>query len=748
MNKNSLIRKILLVIIVASLMITPINSVSAWTKYNYELIEIDPCVDEIYPLAEGMYRFKSIDGLYGYMDEQYKIVIEPHYTHAKDFAQSAAIVSLEDKYGLIDKSGQILIPCEYYSISDFNDKGVARVETTSFVGGFVNTKGEFLTELNFPHLSDFYNGVAYYLLDNNFNNKVFLDENLNEIIFKNEYEYITWEPDGEAFIVELNQKYGIVSKDDTEIVPCIYDYIGSCINGFYEVQQNGKWGMININGKVIVPCIYNDMYFLGNDFYRVKENGKYGIIDINGKIIAPCIYDTIYPFYDNLLTIAVLNGAAKIINRSGEILYEDYQIGKYNHDTAQVLENGQPIKVVDLKTGEESAYSDIVVLGDYNNGVALAMHYNSPYYGLVDEAGNIIRDFDIPTCSLSFYRGHAWEDYYTYPYTISEGMIAVLIDEKWGYMDLSGNMVIQPQFDKLYRPSDSSFLTGHHISILEVGAGNFIHGFAKVTLNGQRFSIDKQGNLYDNLDIVCGADFYDYPSEPVDNSKMLPLRVNPPFPIYKYNYNEFNDHYLFLQDDYAALANGSYEILLESDGTALKDHYGNIIVENCIMEPYQNDETKQHLAVSFNADKTLLIKTVDKKYVLKVTEYVADNQLILTIGSYDASVNGQTVSIDAAPKIVNDRTMLPARFVAENLGASVAWDATAPGTVTITKDSTEIIIKIGEPFATVNGEQIPLDAPAFIEHDRTYTPIRFLSEKLGGHAEWIAETQQAIITYK
>ncbi len=714
MNKNSLIRKILLVIIVASLMITPINSVSAWTKYNYELIEIDPCVDEIYPLAEGMYRFKSIDGLYGYMDEQYKIVIEPRYTHAKDFAQSAAIVSLEDKYGLIDKSGQILIPCEYYSISDFNDKGVARVETTSFVGGFVNTKGEFLTELNLPYLENFNNGVAAYDPYGTGINKVFLDENFNEIILNNQYENIRWDPNSGTFIVKLNQKYGIVSKDDTEIVPCIYDYISVCTDGLYDVQQNGKWGMIDLNGNVTIPCIY----------------------------------DTTGSFEDKSLIIAVENGTRKIVNRSGEILYEDNQIGRYNGNTVQVLENGQPVKIVDLRTGEESAYSDIIVLGDYNDGVALAMNYKFRYYGLVDEAGNVIRNFDIPTYSLSFYRGHAWEDYYTYPYTISDGMIAVLIDEKWGYMDLSGNMVIQPQFDKLYQPSDDSFLTGHDMNILEVGAGNFVHGFAKVTLNGQRFSIDKQGNFYDNLDIVCGADFYDYPSEPVDNSKMLPLRVNPPFPIYKYNYNEFNDHYLFLQDDYAALANGSYEILLESDGTALKDHYGNIIVENCIMEPYQNDETKQHLAVSFNADKTLLIKTVDKKYVLKVTEYVADNQLILTIGSYDASVNGQTVSIDAAPKIVNDRTMLPARFVAENLGASVAWDATAPGTVTITKDSTEIIIKIGEPFATVNGDQIPLDAPAFIEHDRTYTPIRFLSEKLGGHAEWIAETQQAIITYK
>ena len=49
------------------------------------------------------------------------------------------------------------------------------------------------------------------------------------------------------------------------------------------------------------------------------------------------------------------------------------------------------------------------------------------------------------------------------------------------------------------------------------------------------------------------------------------------------------------------------------------------------------------------------------------------NQIILTIGEKSALVFGQTKTNDVAPKIEKDRTMLPARFVAENLGASVEW---------------------------------------------------------------------------
>lgn len=125
-------------------------------------------------------------------------------------------------------------------------------------------------------------------------------------------------------------------------------------------------------------------------------------------------------------------------------------------------------------------------------------------------------------------------------------------------------------------------------------------------------------------------------------------------------------------------------------------------------------------------------------------------QLILTIGKKDAAVFGQTKSNDVAPKIVNDRTMLPARFVAENLGAVVTWNAekqevTVKGKNAKDEDIT-ILIYIGSDIAYVNDEQIKLDSPAFIENDRTYTPVRFISERLGASVEWNETDKTVTIT--
>ena len=125
----------------------------------------------------------------------------------------------------------------------------------------------------------------------------------------------------------------------------------------------------------------------------------------------------------------------------------------------------------------------------------------------------------------------------------------------------------------------------------------------------------------------------------------------------------------------------------------------------------------------------------------------SSNTIVLTIDEHDALVYGITKTNDVAPKVVNDRTMLPARFVAENLGATVEWDGEKQ-LVTITgknekQEDVTILITIGSDYAKVNGEDVKLDSPAFVENDRTYTPIRFISENLGATVEW-NETEQTV----
>ncbi len=118
--------------------------------------------------------------------------------------------------------------------------------------------------------------------------------------------------------------------------------------------------------------------------------------------------------------------------------------------------------------------------------------------------------------------------------------------------------------------------------------------------------------------------------------------------------------------------------------------------------------------------------------------------------SKDIQVKVDDVSVqfpDAKPYIdpSTSRTMIPIRFVSEKLGASVEWDG-AKQTVTMTKEGKQISLKIGEKKATVSGKQITFDAAATLQNNRTFVPLRFVSEAYGAKVDWLATERLVLIT--
>lgn len=122
------------------------------------------------------------------------------------------------------------------------------------------------------------------------------------------------------------------------------------------------------------------------------------------------------------------------------------------------------------------------------------------------------------------------------------------------------------------------------------------------------------------------------------------------------------------------------------------------------------------------------------------------------IGSTDYYVNGGLKSMDQAPIIMETRTVLPIRFVADALGATVAWDE-AQRKVTITGTKT-IELWIDNPWAKVNGVSVLIDPDnqkvrpiIMMPAGRTMMPLRFITETLGCQVEWNGAIQEVLIKY-
>ncbi len=135
-----------------------------------------------------------------------------------------------------------------------------------------------------------------------------------------------------------------------------------------------------------------------------------------------------------------------------------------------------------------------------------------------------------------------------------------------------------------------------------------------------------------------------------------------------------------------------------------------------------------------------------------------------------------------SPVMEDDRTLVPMRFLFEQMGADVNWnDATQTATATISNtaakgfvdsaaavglaeqgaainskakplvantagDINSVTFSIDDTNATVNGEAAAMDVPARLINDQTFVPLRFLSENLGYNVQWDESTNTAIIT--
>ena len=94
--------------------------------------------------------------------------------------------------------------------------------------------------------------------------------------------------------------------------------------------------------------------------------------------------------------------------------------------------------------------------------------------------------------------------------------------------------------------------------------------------------------------------------------------------------------------------------------------------------------------------------------------------------------------------MVNDRTLLPARAIVEEMGGAVSWED-ASGTATFTYDNAEVRLTVGSTTAYMNGTAYTLDVAPTVINDRTMLPIRFIAESFHFTVDWQEANQQVII---
>ena len=118
----------------------------------------------------------------------------------------------------------------------------------------------------------------------------------------------------------------------------------------------------------------------------------------------------------------------------------------------------------------------------------------------------------------------------------------------------------------------------------------------------------------------------------------------------------------------------------------------------------------------------------------------------LTVGKSTFTVNDEVKTLDSPPVIKSGRTLLPIRPVIESLGGTVEWISSTKE-VKIILANTTIELWIDKKNAKVNGVTKTLDVAPQIINNRTMVPLRFVSENLGCAVDWDGDTKTVTITY-
>mgnify|MGYP003374183238 FL=1 len=128
------------------------------------------------------------------------------------------------------------------------------------------------------------------------------------------------------------------------------------------------------------------------------------------------------------------------------------------------------------------------------------------------------------------------------------------------------------------------------------------------------------------------------------------------------------------------------------------------------------------------------------------TEKATEETQVKTDDSIKVVVDGKEIIFtDQAPIIKNDRTMIPLRGVLETMGIDIVWNAEEQS-ITAERGDSYALFKIGETTLKTAEGEITLDVAPEIINDRTMIPLRAVTESFGAEVTWDADTKTVTIT--
>ncbi len=223
------------------------------------------------------------------------------------------------KYGMVDKTGKVVVPFEYDLLNDPSEGLIPAQKNSRW--GYINDKNVWVVQPKFKEAGDFKNGVAIVGVGTSQYGCI---NKAGQPTIPFIYQRIDMPLDPAVNIVKVLQmeKLGLMDRvSGKQILPFKYDFIGEFEAGVNTVKLGEKWGLVNLRGEELVPPQYDMIGSVNDGLMRVEKNNKWGYIDITGKLVIPLQFDYALEFLGGA-ALVTKDGKEFLIDKKGNALKE------------------------------------------------------------------------------------------------------------------------------------------------------------------------------------------------------------------------------------------------------------------------------------------------------------------------------------------------------------------------------------------------------------------------------------------
>jgi WG containing repeat len=297
--------------------------------------------------------------------------------------------------------------------------------------GFINQTGKVIIPPQFEAAGDFQEGLAVVQVGQKYG---YIDSR-GKVVIQPQFVKAASFSDGLA-AVYLKDNWGYINQTGKVVIPAQFPEVGPFKHGVANVAFGNKDAYINTTGKVIVKeGDFDRMPHFKEGLAAFTQGNKYGYINSDGKIIIPAQFDWAYNFQEGLAQVGNVVGTHKkygYIDRTGKLV-----IG-LKFDAVWDFYNGLAnVKVGNLRgtINRQGAYVFTPrqihpTFASFSEGLAAFQEKNS-LWGYMDITGKTMIQ---PQFSQA--------DYF------KDGLAKVKTRDLWGYINRAGKMVVKPQFNE------------------------------------------------------------------------------------------------------------------------------------------------------------------------------------------------------------------------------------------------------------------------------------------------------------